>query len=124
MTYLDTHAVIWLLKGSTGLSRRARQIVETDDELLISPIVLLELENLYEIGRLTSAPEDIFSDMGAAIGLRVCDYPFSVVVNHAMRERWTRDPFDRIIVGQARSRRAALVTNDGRITQNYDLAVW
>src|SRR5579871_6871470 len=115
MTYLDTHAAIWLLKGSADISKRARQVIEADDELLISPIVLLELENLYEIGRLTMAPNDVISDLDAAIGLRICDYPFLLVVKQAMRERWTRDPFDRIIVGHARSRGAQLITSDTRI---------
>ena len=52
MTYLDTHALIWLNPGeAAGLSDRARRAIDADDELLLSPMVLLELENLHEIRR-------------------------------------------------------------------------
>jgi PIN domain nuclease of toxin-antitoxin system len=124
MTYLDTHVAIWLLKGPGDLPKRTQSIIERDDELLISPIVLLELQNLHEIRRLTDSPEQLVAELSATIGLRVCDYPFAVVVRQALRENWTRDPFDRVIVAHARSRRATLITYDALISDNYDLAVW
>ena len=37
---------------------------------------------------------------------------------------WTRDPFDRIIVAQAKIRNSALVTRDREIRLHYSKAVW
>lgn len=38
--------------------------------------------------------------------------------------QWTRDPFDRLIVGSALAQGAHLVTCDERILANYRLAIW
>ncbi len=46
--YLDTHVVVWLFSGRTELlSSRAVNAIENHD-LLISPIVSLELQYLYK----------------------------------------------------------------------------
>ena len=53
--YLDTHVLIWIAKGEQEhLSARARQSLENND-LLVSPAAVLELELLHEIGRLRAA---------------------------------------------------------------------
>jgi PIN domain nuclease of toxin-antitoxin system len=125
VTYLDTHALIWLNPGeAAGLSERARRAIDADDQLLLSPMVLLELENLHEIGRFRHSTEDWMINIGAYFGIQVCSYPFPLVMAQALREKWTRDPFDRIIVAQARARKAPLITSDRKILRHYDLAVW
>ena len=54
MIYLDTHVVLWLyLRKGEGLSGRARQLIEYEPVILISPMILLELDYLHEIGRTT-----------------------------------------------------------------------
>ena len=125
MTYLDTNALIRMNPDEElALPRRARQAVENEDELLISPMVLLELENLHEIRRFRWSATEWLERAGALLGVRVCNYPFGLVIGQAIHERWTRDPFDRIIVAHARARKAALVTKDENILRNYSLAVW
>jgi PIN domain nuclease of toxin-antitoxin system len=42
----------------------------------------------------------------------------------ALRETWGRDPFDRLIVAQAKVNEVVLVTKDETIRSNYGLAVW
>jgi PIN domain nuclease of toxin-antitoxin system len=40
MIYLDTHVVLWLyLHKGEGLSKRARQLIEYEAEILIFPIL-------------------------------------------------------------------------------------
>ena len=125
MTYLDTHAAAWLRAGDpSAFDKTGRRILETDDELLISPIVLLELQMLFEKKRLSRPPHAILSDLTAYGGVRVCDFPFLPVIESANRETWTRDPFDRIITAHARLRAARLLTQDALIRENYELAVW
>jgi PIN domain nuclease of toxin-antitoxin system len=125
LTYLDTHALIWLNPGeAAGLSDRARRAVDADDELLLSPMVLLELENLHEIRRFRHSAKDWMENVGAYFGIKVCSYPFGLVMDQALREKWTRDPFDRIIVAHARAREAVLISSDEKILRHYELAVW
>ena len=53
--YLDTHVLVWIAKGEDHqLSSSAREAIENDD-LLVSPAVILELELLHEIGRLRAS---------------------------------------------------------------------
>ena len=55
MIYADTHVVAWLYAGRPDLiPPRARRLIE-DNPLLVSPMVALELEYLFETGR-TSEP--------------------------------------------------------------------
>jgi len=48
MIYLDTHVILWLyLRKGEGLSDRARQLIEYEDIVVISPMVLLELDSTF-----------------------------------------------------------------------------
>ena len=52
MIYLDSHLVVWLYQKEFSLiSRKAIDMLE-NNELSISPIIMLELEYLYEVGRI------------------------------------------------------------------------
>jgi len=35
--------------------------------------------------------------------LRLCDLPFPLIAAAALDEKWTRDPFDRLIVANAKA---------------------
>ena len=51
MTYLDTHVAVWLFGGEAGrLSQAAAAQIE-EEEILVSPAVVLELQLLHEIKR-------------------------------------------------------------------------
>jgi PIN domain nuclease of toxin-antitoxin system len=125
VTYLDTHIVVWLRQGEDGpFSKRARQAMDADDELLISPMVMLELQTMHEIGRLKPSVDQVLEEVGGEVGLRVCSFPFGLVMDQALKEKWTCDPFDRIIVAHAAARRATLITRDQKILRHYPRAVW
>jgi PIN domain nuclease of toxin-antitoxin system len=101
----------------------ARKAIDRDDAVA-SAAAVLELEFLHEVGRLKPTASKLVSLLAADIGLRICDLPFRKIVDQALTERWTRDPFDRLIVANAKSAGAALVTRDERIRKNYSRALW
>ena len=122
--YLDTHAVMRLAHGRPRIRRDAAQLIQRA-ELLISPMVLVELEYLHEIGRLTLPGKDILRKLEHEVGLRLCDLPFADVARAAIDEKWTRDAFDRIIVAQARlNGLAPLISSDEPIAEHYPRTVW
>lgn len=124
MYFLDTHVIVWLYQKSIELiSPEARKVI-TENDIFISPIVILELEYLFEIGRLRVDANTIVQYLQAGIGLKIEDGNFQEIINIALKERWTRDPFDRIIVAHSRYRNAYLVTKDKRISNNYLKAVF
>ena len=124
MTYLDTHLVIWIYAGRTDLLPAGVRERINRDELRISPIVSLELQLLHEIGRIRPTAAEMVSDLGGRIGLVTCDWPFKVVSAHSRLQSWTRDPFDRVIVGHATASGSPLITKDRRIRAHYPGAVW
>ena len=124
MIYLDTHVVLWLREGLMDrLTKTARRLLEEND-LLISPMVRLELQYLFEIKRCSSAAHLILKELQSEIGLSVCDLPFDLVASKATEITWTHDPFDRLIVANASCRGARLVTKDAGIRRHTKLAVW
>ncbi len=124
MIYLDTHVVIWLYLGDTTLfSPKAKKLIE-ENELTVSPIVLLELQYLHEIGRLLVDPGVLYENLASTIMLSICNLPFARIISESMTQTWTRDPFDRIITAHAIAGDAVLVTKDSTILQNYPKAEW
>ena len=125
MIYLDTHVVLWLyLRRGEGLSERARHSIEYEPEILISPMVLLELDYLHEVGRTTLGSESVFDYLHQQIDLQVCQKSFTDVVRSASQLSWTRDPFDRVITAQSAIERNRLITKDKIIRDHYEHAVW
>jgi PIN domain nuclease of toxin-antitoxin system len=124
MIYADTHVVAWLYAGRADLiPSRARASLD-DHPVLASPMVALELQYLFETGRTSAPAQSVLEALAGDIGLRLCDLPFPDVIDVAIRQSWTRDPFDRIIVAQAALRRAPLVSGDAAIRANYSRALW
>ena len=124
MIYLDTHVVVWLYAGRTDLlSPLAIERIEAE-ELLISPIVQLELEYLREIDRLAVSSALVIESLSQQIGMTLCDLPFATIVVESIAQSWTRDPFDRLITAQAIARNAPLLTKDRHIQENCALAAW
>ena len=125
MIYLDTHVVLWLyLRKGEGISERARQWIEYEPEILISPMALLELDYLHEIGRTTLGSELVFNYLHQRIDLQVCQKSFTDVIRTASQLSWTRDPFDRVITAQAATDGSSLITKDELILHHYENAVW
>ena len=122
--YLDTHVVIWLYqKDEERISRLARELIESRD-LLVSPMVLLELEYLFETGKTKADAAEIYDYLHDTIQIDVCSKPFGAVVKKAIGMKWTRDPFDRLITAQAALGESILLTKDDTIRTNYANAVW
>lgn len=124
MIYLDTHVVVWLYAGQVEkLSHKVKELLNSN-EIVISPIVRLELQYLYEIQRITEEPKKILNDLSDRIGIKICEKNFNSIINYSMSYSWTRDPFDRIIVANASVGNNILISKDQNILKNYDKAVW
>jgi len=122
--YLDTHAVVWLYqKNQSKFSPEVITLIDKE-ELLISPMVELELEYLFETERISERAEIILDYLKEKTGLKICNRPFQDIIKKAVSSKWTRDPFDRIITAQAAVNNSILITKDKQIRKHYSKAVW
>ena len=124
MIYLDTHAVVWLYEGDLSRFTPSGISAMEQNDLLISPAVCLELTFLKEINRITVDALVIIETLRQSVSLQICNASFDRVVVESIRQNWTRDPFDRLIVGQASVINALLLTKDNSILAAYEQALW
>lgn len=125
LIYLDTHVAAWLYaSGQERLSPPARSSLAGSDDLRVSPMVRLELQYLFEIGRVSTPASTVMDALRTSLGLAVCDASFVAVAHLAEDLGWTRDPFDRLIVAHAAVHDAHLVTKDHTLHRNYSQCVW
>jgi PIN domain nuclease of toxin-antitoxin system len=115
---LDTHIVLWELSGKRTVGPQAQRAIEQATELSFSVVSFAEIGIKAAMGRL-AVPDDLHAHIvqtGVRIlglapdhGLAVADLP----MHH-------RDPFDRLLISQARREGLAVVTADERFAA-YDI---
>jgi PIN domain nuclease of toxin-antitoxin system len=124
MLHLDTNAVIFLYMDElTRFTRKGRGLIQFEP-LFISPMVLMELQYLFETNKIFVKPETIFSTLGENLDLKLSKNAFIDIIDSSSAINWTRDTFDRIIVANAMLQKAPLLTKDQLILEHYKLAVW
>lgn len=118
---LDTHFLLWLVTESPrlgefpGLARFAPWGV--------SPISLLELQYLAEIGRIELDNPAFTAALSADPRFEIDEVPLVRLISAALDLSWTRDPFDRLLTAHSRARRVPLCTLDRKIRDHYPLVV-
>jgi PIN domain nuclease of toxin-antitoxin system len=114
----DTHVVLWQLSGSQSIGTAAQQEIRNADELLFSVVSFAEIGVKAAIGKL-SVPEDLRQHILDA-GIRILGLAPDHALGVAGLPLHHRDPFDRLLIAQARSERLTLMTADARISA-YDV---
>src|SRR6202022_1854158 len=72
VTYLDTHIVVWLYDGEVSKLTKAAIDRIQEDELLVSPAVVLELQLLHEIKRVRPTAMRIIDQLSTDVGVSLC----------------------------------------------------
>lgn len=122
---LDTHTLLWWLFDDPKLSPRARAaIAAPENDILVSAASAWEIATKYRIGKLPEAG-DIVSQF--APYLRKARFTaLAVSVEDALLAGSLpgphRDPFDRMLIAQAKSRSVPLVTIEA-IFADYGVTV-
>ena len=123
--YLDTHVAAFIHSGKPELlSPTAVHLLEAATETLLSPMAVLELQYLYEVGRIRYSGSQIAEFLQTQLAIAVDTQSLGDAVLHAVHVDWTRDPFDRVITAQAGRAGAPLLTRDQNIHDHFPDAVW
>ncbi len=116
---LDTHFILWWLGDDPSLGDRGRDLISTPENLIFfSAASIWEIRIKQGIGKL-DLPDD-FADVLANQAFE----PLAVTVGHAHALRdlppLHRDPFDRLLIAQARCERLTILTRD-HVLGRYDV---
>lgn len=114
MILLDTNAVLFLLAAHP----RAAPLRAHAGRLRFSPVVLMEMQFLQEIGRGKFTTDNPVDAVARDARWEVDDPPLAAVVRHTLDLRWTRDPFDRLVAAHALFRNWRLATSDRSLLDN------
>lgn len=122
MRYLvDTRAMLWALGEPGALSTIARDAIASPSNLIfVSSASLWECAIKASIGKL-ELPEDFFDSIPEA-GYEVMPIRISHLNIYRTLPMHHRDPFDRLLVAQARAEALVLISRDPEIAR-YDVEV-
>ncbi len=118
---VDTHAALWWLADDDRLGEdAAARLAEPTNEVLLSAAVVWEVAIKRALEKLVAPPD--FAKILLGAGAR----PLPVGIDHAAAVSGLpphhRDPFDRLLVAQARIEDAVLVSR-APILRSYDVQV-
>lgn len=115
---LDTHVVLWWLSDDNALSDDVKRRIDDELGIYVSAATYWEVSIKQATGKL-QAPVYL-ADAIADNGFR----PLPIMFEHASVAGQLppihRDPFDRMLVAQARCERLTLVTHDA-VLEQYDV---
>lgn len=115
---LDTHALLLFLTNDPNLSERARSAVDDQANVtFVSATSLWEVAIKFSLGKLKlPAPyTDIFPRQLELNGFALLPITPTHCAALLTLPFHRRDPFDRVLLAQAKSEGMTLVTNDGQI---------
>ncbi|MFN2234719.1 MAG: type II toxin-antitoxin system VapC family toxin [Anaerolineales bacterium] len=119
--FLDTHVLLWWLDDSQLLSDKVRNAIANSENLVVlSSVVIWEIRIKQALGKLVIAPEfyDVIKDEGFEMLSITPDHAYAV----GELPMYHRDPFDRMIIAQAKLEGLTIATQDS-VFKKYDVTV-
>ena len=111
---LDTHVLIWWLRDDPRLGPKPRALIaDLETEVLFSSVSCWEASVKFRVGKMDIAGSDLWR-FAIGQGLR----PIGLVSAHIQeldrlpRVFGHRDPFDHLLLAQAKAEEATLMTHD------------
>ncbi|RJQ47492.1 MAG: type II toxin-antitoxin system VapC family toxin [Gammaproteobacteria bacterium] len=124
---LDTHAFLWWVEDAPELSRKARQAVANPgNECFLSLVSCWEMAIKLSLGKLklSGVIERFIPEQLSINGFHRLEIGFRHVTQVASLPFHHRDPFDRLLVAQAREEKLAIVSADA-VFQKYGVKrIW
>jgi PIN domain nuclease of toxin-antitoxin system len=118
---LDTHALLWTIFEPDKLSIQAQEIIANQNHIIcVSLLSLWEISIKQNIGRL-DIPKEFFEVVTTG-GFEMLPVTLTQIEQYRKLPLHHRDPFDRMLVVQARQQKLILLTRDLEISK-YDVQI-
>lgn len=117
---LDTCTLLWIFEGSDAISPALRdELTDIQNELYFSDVSLLEIVIKYQLGKLSlpRPPSKLILPLARKHMIDLWPHDTATILGVEKLPLHHRDPFDRLLVAQARTHRLRLVTPDALVHQ-------
>lgn len=118
MMVIDTHVWIWWVEDDPKLNRAIRDRIDSEDDVRVSSISLLEIATAVSLNRLVLRPSAAYWLQVAQNAEQIRIEPLTDKVcleSVSLPGHFHKDPADRVIVALARVLNAELITADAKI---------
>lgn len=123
---LDTHAIIWFITEADQLPENVKALIEdAGNECFVSIASLWEMGIKHSLGRLDLKADlkKIFELIDQS-GLSVMPITTTHILTSTTLAFHHRDPFDRLIIAQAKSEGLTLISKDGMFRDYNINLIW
>ena len=123
---LDTHTFLWFLGGNFELSKQARKFIETpENEKYVSIASFWEISIKNSLGKLTlDVP---FAELKTEViknSFQILPITFEDTLLLSALPFYHNDPFDRIIISQAKRNNLTLISHDSNFSLYNVSLLW
>jgi PIN domain nuclease of toxin-antitoxin system len=112
---LDTHVVLWWLQGSSKIPPGVRAIIQDPaSQVLVSAASAWEIAIKYKAGKLEAASTLVSRFEAVIEEEKFVELPISTrhAIHAGMLQGTHKDPFDRMLISQARTEKLPVVSTD------------
>ena len=127
MILLDSVTFLWIVNGSKKLSRRAKSIyLNRDKKVYLSSVSVWEMTVKYKLGRLPlpSIPSEYIPRQRILHGIEALTLEESDIFELESLPFIHNDPFDRMLICQAKRRNLTILTPDTIFKKYSVLTQW
>ena len=117
---LDTHVLLWWLADDPELPDEVKNRLDHEPDVHVSAATIWEIAIKQALGKITG-PADL-PEVIRDSGFRELPIGFAHAMTAARLPPIHKDPFDRMLVAQARCEGLTLVTRD-QYCQHYDVPI-
>ncbi|MEM8886986.1 MAG: type II toxin-antitoxin system VapC family toxin [Bacteroidota bacterium] len=122
---LDTHAVLWFITDDPKLPENTKNLIKDGNNLVyVSIASYWELSIKYALGRLDlrESLEEIYKVIGRS-DFEILQISPDHLLRTAKLQHHHRDPFDRLLIGQALTEALPILSKDGMFKKYKELEV-
>lgn len=123
MNYLiDTHILLWYMVGDKRISNEIQSKIESKtNTIFLSNASLWEIAIKVSIGKLKLAGSlSNVKEYLSEKGFRILEFDFTDLETLQVLPFHHQDPFDRLIIAQAKTKSFEIITNDSQVTRYFE----